>query len=103
MSPVDPAALYRLAAPQELLDQLRVDLESLGDREELVVQLAQTFGRHRRDDCCAARARDSTVALRGLPDRLTKAIVCVADPRLDRRRDRGDLVLGHDALGDEML
>ena len=53
LAPVDTALADRVASPLELLRELRVHREALGDAEELLVQLGDALSRHRSDDGCA--------------------------------------------------
>ena len=103
LPPVDPALVERLAAPLELLRELRVHLEAVGDAEQLLVQLAQTLGGHGGDDgrrrCPAAavarpaaRARRKT---RGAGRATSRSASSV------RSSSVAAVLLGDDALGHE--
>src|SRR5439155_26187408 len=64
LSPVDAALLERAAAALELLHQLRMRGEPVGNAQELLVQLTQLVGGHRRDNGVGGGRRDAAVRRR---------------------------------------
>ena len=64
LAPVDAALVERVAAPLELLHQLRVRLEAFRDAQQLLVQRAQPVGRDRSHDLLFGRRGDASVAHR---------------------------------------
>ena len=81
LAPVDAALVDRVAAALELLHQLRVRREALGDAQQLLVQLAQPLGGDRRDDGVAGRGGNApladglrVIAAEGLLQRLVRAL-----------------------------
>ena len=103
-----PPPVERLAAAVELFDELRVDGEAVGHAQQLLAQLAQARGRHRRLDLRAGRAVElvlagvgSSLVLGGGGDLRLQPLVQQRQVVPHLLRLALDLLLGDHAFGDQ--
>ena len=104
LRPVDPAVGADRGPPAlELLDQLRVDREALGDPQQLLVERLQALGRDRGLDVGRGRAVELVAAggllLAGARELLLELLVAAREVVPDLGRDLVGLLLGERAVG----
>src|SRR3954468_8707380 len=112
MGPVDPALVAeRLAPALELLDELGMDREALGDAQQLLVEDAQALLAHRRLDLRRRRAIELVLARRlldladlvGAPDLLLELLVQARELAPDLVLLALDVLRRVDPLRDELV
>ena len=96
----------RVAAALELLHELRVRREAVGDAEQLLVERAEPVGGDGGHDLLAGRGRNVRVVgprrRLGRAERLLERLVRGLELREDALLELGGLLLGDVAFGDEL-
>ena len=102
LPPVDPTLVDRLEPPIELPLQLGVHGETLGDGQQLLVELPKPVGGDRRDHVRSVRGRRSFARSRpGGAEGGLQPLVGFSEQALDLGDHRVRLFLGHDSFVDE--